>query len=201
MCSLRKLDTNTHKTSFLSEITRRTRNCYIRVTLCMIELAYRRTSMHLVFSFIAKPQRQRRIFGLRMVFGEETIIVTSSYPAPRQPILLQTSRCRSPSNSVRISLDSDSGKSISCTVPNHAYTQRDFVPRLYIYIYQLFFSAMMWDKLWETSLIVTAKIWKSWKTTPRVSVWTLIVRWTLMAKPVPWGGQSSELSGKLSLSQ
>jgi len=135
MCSLRKLDTNTHKTSFLSEITRRTRNCYIRVTLCMIELAYRRTSMHLVFSFIAKPQRQRRIFGLRMVFGEETIIVTSSYPAPRQPILLQTSRCRSPSNSVRISLDSDSGKSISCTVPNHAYTQRDFVPRLYIYIY------------------------------------------------------------------
>ena len=69
----------------------------------------------LVFSFIAKPQRQTH-FGLLMVFREETIIVTSSYPEPRQPILLQTSRCRSPSNSVRISVDSDSGKSISCTV-------------------------------------------------------------------------------------
>jgi len=39
-----------------------------------------------------------------------------AYPPPRQPILLETSRCSSPSSSVRISLDSDSGRSISCTV-------------------------------------------------------------------------------------
>jgi len=36
------------------------------------------------------------------------------HPVPRQPILLQTSRCSRPSSNVRISLDKLSGRSISC---------------------------------------------------------------------------------------
>ena len=52
----------------------------------------------------------------------------AAYPAPRQPVRLQTSRCRRPSSSVRISFDNESGKSISCTVMTIAKPSTADVP-------------------------------------------------------------------------